>query len=242
MTHKDKTEVRVLTAPTISGSQIREDRKDLNTGELKKVNKRGSKPSRGPKVTMIFLNAKTKDKWRRIERVTVQNVNQRNLFTCTALHSPAVMGMTEYRVCSMKQRISRRAREAWTMRTAGDNMTGATDRGQNTGKSQNTGSISQKPDSMSQNTDRSQNTDTHRTMGITMNTVEKENLPENTPRKEDILVGIVQKKDIVENTALKSDKVNPTEKDLMGGEMGTQQQKGPRALKDGRLLLCLYHP
>jgi len=235
VTHKDKIEVRVSTAPTISDSQIREDRKDLSTGELKKVNKRGSKPSRGPKVTMIFLNAKTKDKWRRIERVTVQNVNQRNLFTCTALHSPAVMGMTEYRVCSMKPRISRRAGEAWTMRTAGDNMTGATDRGQNTDRSQNTGSISQKPDSMSQNTD------THRTMGITMNTVEKENLPENTPQKEDILVGIVQKKDIVENTALKSDKVNPIEKDLMEGEMGTQQ-KGQRALKDGRLLLCLYHP
>ena len=222
MTHKDKTEVKVSTAPTISDSQIREDRKDLSTGELKKVNKRGSKPSHGPKVTMIFLNAKTKDKWRRIERVTVQNVNQRNLFTCTALHSPAVMGMTEYRVSSMKPRISRRAGEAWTMRTTGDNLTGATDRGQNTDS-------------------RSQNTDTHRTMGITMNTVEKENLPENTPRKEDILVGIVQKKDIVENTALKSDKVNPIEKDLMEGEMGTQQ-KGQRALKDGRLLLCLYHP
>jgi len=229
VTHKDKIEVKVSTAPTISDSQIREDKKDLNTGELKKVNKRGSKPSRGPKVTMIFLNAKTKDKWRRIERVTVQNVNQRNLFTCTALHSPAVMGMTEYRVSSMKPRISRRAREAWTMRTAGDNMTGATDKGQNTDRSQNTGSmsqntgsISQKPGSMSQNTGRSQNTESHRTMGITMNTVEKENLPENTPQKEDILVGIVQKKDIVENTALKSDKVNPIEKDLMEGEMGTQ--------------------
>ena len=101
------------------------------------------------------------------------------------------------------------------MRAAGDNRTEATDRGQNT--------------------------DQCRTMGITMNTQEKEKFPENTPRKDDMLVGIAQTKDVAENIVLKSDKINPTEKDLTETEMGIQQ-RGLRALKDGQLLPCLYHP
>ena len=76
-----------------------------------------------------------------------------------------------------------------------------------------------------------------------MNIFEKESLLENTLLKEDTHEVIAQKRDVVENIVLKRDNINliilKVEKDLT--ETGMATKKGQRALKDGPLLLCLYH-